>query len=313
MMKKLALCLAACLVALCILPSCSGETLDPETGNTLPAGGDSGTLTSPAESESEEGEATVTDAITLVFSDAGCAVSDTSAVTVTDSAYVIVKAGTYKLSGTIKNGQVRVSVDKTQDVTLILDNLTATSLSSAPLYIHSCNKVNIELAAGSVNTLTDARVYVYPDANTDKPNACLYSSDDMDIGGTGTLVVNGNYNNGIGCKNDLKIEGGNITVSAPNNILKGNDSVTVEAGKLTLTGGEDAIKSDVLDRLDKGFVLIMAGAEIDITCSDDALQASVSITVEKGAVITGTAGGDIANCTDGTVNCDPEAMKITNG
>ena len=311
-MKKIALSLVICLLGLCLLPACSGEVLDPETGSTL-AAGDSGTLTSPSESDSDNGSAATTDAITLSFSDAGCAVSDTSAVTVTDSAYVIVKAGTYELSGTLKNGQVRVSVDKTEDVTLILNNLTATSLTSAPLYIESCNKINIELASGSVNTLTDARVYVYPDANTTKPNACLYSSDDMDIGGSGTLIVNGNYNNGIGCKNDLKIEGGNITVTAPNNILKGNDSVTVEAGKLTLSGGEDAIKSDVLDRMDKGFVLIMAGAVIDINCSDDALQASVSITVEKGATVTGTAGGDVTNCTEGTVNCDPDAMKISNG
>ena len=311
-MKKIALSLVICLLGLCLLPACSGEVLDPETGSTL-AAGDSGTLTSPSESDSDNGSAATTDAITLSFSDAGCAVSDTSAVTVTDSAYVIVKPGTYELSGTLKNGQVRVSVDKTEDVTLILNNLTATSLTSAPLYIESCNKINIELASGSVNTLTDARVYVYPDANTTKPNACLYSSDDMDIGGSGTLIVNGNYNNGIGCKNDLKIEGGNITVTAPNNILKGNDSITVEAGKLTLSGGEDAIKSDVLDRMDKGFVLIMAGAVVDINCSDDALQASVSITVEKGAVITGTAGGDLTNCTEGTVNCYPDAMRITNG
>ena len=93
-MKKIALCLAVCLLALCILPACSGETLDPETGSTLAVGA-TGTLTSPVESGTDDEAATVTDAITLSFSDAGCAVSDTSAVTVTDSAYVIVKPGTY--------------------------------------------------------------------------------------------------------------------------------------------------------------------------------------------------------------------------
>jgi hypothetical protein len=308
-MKKIALSLVICLLGLCLLPACSGEVLDPETGSTL-AAGDSGTLTSPSESDSDNGSAATTDAITLSFSDAGCAVSDTSAVTVTDSAYVIVKPGTYELSGTLKNGQVRVSVDKTEDVTLILNNLTATSLTSAPLYIESCNKINIELASGSVNTLTDARVYVYPDANTTKPNACLYSSDDMDIGGSGTLIVNGNYNNGIGCKNDLRIKDCTLNVTGVNNILKGNDSVEIENATVKLSGGEDAIKSDTTDRTDKGYILISAGSKVEINCIDDAIQATVSITVEAGCAVTGTCGGDVLNC-PGTINADEGAMQIS--
>ncbi len=234
-----------------------------------------------------------------------------SGVTVdaTAMAFIITRPGTYELRGDLSNGQVRVAVGKTGEVELILNNFTASSSTTAPLYIESADKATIVLAAGSVNSLTDAPEYVFP-IGEDKPNACLYSSDDLTIKGSGSLTVTGKYNNGIGCKNDLRIKEGTITVSAPNNIIKGNDSVEIEAATLKLSVGEDAIKSDTTDRTDKGYILITAGAKIDITCVDDALQASMSITVEAGATITGTAGGDITNC-PGTVNTEGADLQIT--
>ena len=328
MMLALALCLAACQNT-----GTAGEETGTSTGTadsttaadgTTPSDGttettaaSAGQVTLPAPEESdettgsageEETDAPTADTITpkdpanvaLNFNGRACYASDLSAIGVSETAFLITKAGTYEIWGNATQ-QVRVTLDKTEDVTLIFYGFTGTSSTSAPLYIESCNKVNIVLAEGTVNTFTDAATYVYPDPQTDKPNACIYSSDDMDIEGDGTLIVNANYNNGIGCKNDLKIEGGTITVTAPNNALKGNDSVTVEGGNITLTGSEDGIKCDAVDRQDKGFILVQAGAVINITCSDDALQATVSVTVESGALVTVNAGGDTVNC-DGTVN-----------
>ena len=247
--------------------------------------------------------------IVLTFNGTQLSTSVTDAgITVEGNAFVITRPGSYELKGDLSNGQVRVAVAKTDDVELILNNFTASCNTTAPLYIASANKATIVLAAGSVNTLTDATMYKLP-VGEDKPNACLYSSDDLTIKGTGSLTVNGNYNNGIGCKNDLRIKEGTITVTAPNNILKGNDSVEIEEAKLTLKGGEDAIKADTADRTDKGYVLIASGAKVDILCSDDALQAATSITVEAGATITGACGGDALNC-PGTINADEAAMQI---
>ncbi len=249
--------------------------------------------------------------ITLTFNGLSCDPSVAGAVEVnaTERAFVISKAGTYVLTGDLTGGQVRVSVPKTDDVTLIFKNFNATNPTSAPLYITSCNKCVIELAPGTVNTLTDSDSYQFADPTNDKPNACIYSSDDLTIKGDGTLNVVANWNNGIGCKNDLRIKSGTITVTAPNNILKGNDSVSIEGGKITLSGGEDAIKSDTTDRTDKGFVLIEGDAQITITCSDDAIQATNSVTVAAGTAVTVTAGGNAINCL-GTINADETAMNI---
>ena len=281
-------------------------TTAPAGQVTLPAADETeGTTNASGESETDAPTAdTITpkdpNNIAMNFNGRACYTSDLSSIAVDETAFLITKAGTYEIWGHATQ-QIRVTLDKTEDITLIFYGFTGTSSTSAPLYIESCNKVNIVLAEGTVNTFTDAETYVYPNPQTDKPNACIYSSDDMDIEGEGTLIVNGHYNNGIGCKNDLKIESGTITVTAPNNALKGNDSVTVEGGSITLSGSEDGIKCSNVERLDKGFILIQSGAVIDITCSDDALQATVSVTVESGAQVKVNAGGDTVNC-DGTVN-----------
>lgn len=277
----------------------NGEVItDKEAGNTSGAQDTSGTPDTPATPTT----------IKLTFN--GTTVSGAPEGTITvdnnSSAFVIVKAGTYELTGDLSNGQVRVQVAKTEKVTLILNNFTASSSTTAPLYIASADKCTIELAAGSVNRLTDAATYVYADPTETKPNACLYSSEDLTIKGSGSLIVQGNYNNGIGSKNDLEIKSGTITVTAPNNIVKGGDSVTISGGSVTLSGGEDAIKTDS-ERQDKGFVLISEDAKVDITCMDDAIQATQSVTVESTARITYAAAGDAVNC-PGVINVAEGSM-----
>ncbi len=292
-----------------------GESGGDLTVDTTP--GNPNESQTPADTTSPDSTTPTSQTITLTFGGtkisatdaAGNAVNGNEFITVSGNAFVITKAGSYELTGDLSGAQLRVAVSKTDDIELILNNFTASCNNSAPLYIESANEAVIVLAAGSVNTLTDAVLYQYP-VGEDKPNACLYSSDDLVIKGDGTLNVNGRFNNGIGCKNDLRIKSGTVHVTAVNNILKGNDSVEIEEATVTLRGGEDAIKADTEDKQGKGYVLITAGAKVDIQCSDDALQAFLSITVEQGASITGQAGGDAVNC-PGVITVDEAAMQLT--
>ncbi len=274
-------------------PSIVPAETDTASADTSPANGDSVPVT-----------------VTLTFNGTTLETSvQNSGITVEGNAFVITRGGTYELRGDLSNGQVKVAAGKEADVELILNNFTATCNTSAPLYIESANKATVYLAAGTVNALTDAKVYQFKNALEDKPNACLYSADDMTIRGSGTLKVNASYNNGIGCRNDLRIKDCTLEISAPNNILKGNDSVEIEAATLKLSGGEDAIKADTTDRADKGYILIMADSKVEISCTDDAIQSSNSITVEAGASVTGTCGGDIFNC-PGIIQVDPGSIRI---
>ena len=296
-MKKLILASLALLMAASLV-AC--KTPDP---SVVPAESDTA---SPSNSDS------VPTTVVLTFNGTQLSTSvKDCGITVEGSSFVITRGGTYELRGDLSNGQIKVAAGKEADVELVMNNFTASCNTSAPLYIESANKATVYLAAGSVNTLTDAAQYQFPSANVDKPNACLYSSDDLTIKGTGTLNVTGRYNNGIGCKNDLRIKECTLNVVAPNNILKGNDSVEIEGATVKLSGGEDAIKSDATDRSDKGYILIMAGSKVDVNCTDDAIQSTMSITVEAGATVTGTCGGDPLNC-PGTINADEGAMQVGN-
>ena len=302
-MKKLILIFLALTLALSIL-ACT-QTTNPPAGSDNP-----GETDANGDPVGTPGTSNPT-SIVLTFNGTKLetSVQDTG-ITVDGSAFVITRGGSYELRGDLSGGQIRVAVGKDAEVELILNNFTASNNTSAPLYIESTNEVTIFLAAGSVNTLTDATLYQYANPAEDKPNACLYSSDDMKIEGTGTLNINGNYNNGIGCKNDLRIKDCTLNITAPNNMLKGNDSVEIENATVKLSGGEDAIKSDTADRTDKGYILIASGSKVEINCIDDALQAAMSITVEAGCTVTGTCGGDALNC-PGTINASETAMQIT--
>ncbi len=282
----------------------AGENGTDAEGNTVT--GNNGT-TNPGDNTATPG--TETNPIVLTFNGIECSESVAGTLSVDGGSFVISKGGFYTLTGDLSDGQIKVAVPKTEEITLIFKNFTASSTKTAPIYIDSCDKATIELAAGTVNTLTDASIYQFANPGDDKPNACIYSADDLTIKGDGTLNITANYNNGIGCKNDLRIKNGTITVTAPNNILKGNDSVSIEGGNITLSGGEDAIKSDATDRTDKGFVLIEGDAKVTITCADDAIQATQSITVAAGTSVTITAGGNALNC-PGTINADESAMNI---
>ncbi len=306
-MKKWIVIASAVLAALLALGGCdkagSDETDTASKAETAADASAADSGTAGKQDGTETGSVNPTDGQTvkLTFSGQSLSGAPEGAVLTEDGAFVIVKAGTYELTGDLSNGQLRVRVEKTERVTLIFNNFTASSSTSAPVYLVSADKCVIELAEGSVNRLTDAKTYVYADPTETKPNACLYADCDLKIKGKGSLIVEGSYNNGIGCSKDLEISNGTITVSAPNNIIKGNNSVTVSGGKLTLSGGEDALKSDEEVKEGKGYILIAEDAVLDISCSDDALQAAQSITVEATAKLTVSCGGDVTNC-PGVVN-----------
>jgi hypothetical protein len=313
-MKKLTLILLAALLALSLIAceKAPGGTSDVTDGTPTQTDANGQPVIQPGTQDNTQNPGTTTPtSVVLTFNgnQLSTSVQDTG-IKVEGNAFVITRGGSYELKGDLSNGQIKVAVPKTEQVELIFNNFTASCNTSAPLYIESADKATIVLAAGSVNTLTDATLYQFANPAEDKPNACIYSSDDMTIKGTGTLNVNGNYNNGIGCKNDLRIKDCTLNVTGVNNILKGNDSVEIENATVKLSGGEDAIKSDTADRTDKGYILITAGSKVEINCIDDAIQAAMSITIEAGCAITGTCGGDALNC-PGTINADEGAMQIT--
>lgn len=236
----------------------------------------------------------------IVFDGASATSNYASGVTVSAGTVTITAAGTYTVKGTATDGNIIVSVAKTEKVTLVLSGVDITSTTTAPIFVASADKVHIVLADGTTNTLTDPAEYVYEGTET-KPNACLYSKDDIEIEGSGKLVVNANFNNGIGCKNDIKITGGTIVVSAENNAIKGNDSVQISGGAITITKCDDGIKTDNETEENKGYITI-EDCTISITASDDGIVCNRLLTIKSTAKITYNVKGKPYSSDAGTTD-----------
>ena len=229
--------------------------------------------------------------------------------------------GEYDFSGsyTGNDAQILVSTAKS-DTTVYLNmkGLTLTNTVDAPIYIQKANKAFVVAKNGTTNTFTDAATrtqnFSYTndngEAKIDTTGACIYAKDDLTIKGEGTLIVNGNYNNGIHTSNDLRIKNGLITVKAKNNGLKGKETVAISGGTINITTTEgDGIKSDTEDATDlasgKGSIEI-TGGEITINSAFDGITAANAVTIANGEstnpTIKVTAGGGHNCLSDPTSN-----------
>lgn len=200
---------------------------------------------------------------------------------VEENIITISSAGTYEISGVLKDGSIVVDTDDKESVRLILNGAQITSSFSAPIYIKAASKTIITLAEGTENTITDGEAYVLEDEAENEPNAAIYSKDDLVINGTGILNVTGNYNNGINGKDDLKIAEGIINVTSVDDGILGKDSIAINKGTITVKAGGDGLKSGNETEENKGYIVIYGGI-INITSGNDGIQAATLLQINDG-------------------------------
>lgn len=203
---------------------------------------------------------------------------------------IIRQGGTYILEGNLSDGQLLINAGSDEKIHLIFNGVSLYSGHTAPIYIVNADKVIITLAEGTQNKISDYYLY-----DNETANACVYSECDLTINGSGSLEVISNFNNGIATKDDLKIAGGDITVTAANNGLKGKDSISIIGGTITVNSKDDGIKSDNEKSEDKGFIYI-GGGTVHVSAGDDSLQAVTGILLENCRVYS--------RCYGKQINCD---------
>ena len=237
------------------------------------------------------GETAGTDSgVTSVTLKGSSITAEGSGATVEGTTLTITSGGTYTISGTLNDGQIRVDTKDEEAVKLVLNGATIACSSSAPLYVINADKTVITLAEGTKNYITDGGSYLAQDAESDEPNAAVFSNDDLTINGEGSLTVTANYNHGIAGKDDLKINGGQIAVTAVNDGIRGRDSVTIKDGTVTVKSGGDGIQSNNDEDAEKGLISIEGGT-IAITSGGDGIQAETSLSVSGGEITIKSGGG----------------------
>jgi len=200
---------------------------------------------------------------------------------INNSDIMITEGGTYRITGTLDNGQVIVNSD--EKVHLILDNAEINCSDSSPIYIEKSDKTFITLAPDSENTLSDGKEYLYPQDGENEPDAVIFSKDNLTVNGSGTLNINANFNEGITSKDDITITGGTININSVGNAIKGKDCIAVTSANINIDSQSDGIKSSNTDANDKGFIFIYGG-NLNINSQEDAFQAEHELIIDGGNI-----------------------------
>lgn len=238
----------------------------------------------------------ITNSVNITLSGSAASVSGSGAKT-ENGVVTITSGGTYVISGEMTEGQIIVNAPKSE-VTLVLQNADISCSYGSPLYIYDSKLTTVYLSEGTKNTLTDGSEYTFGDslssAADEEPNACLYSKSDLVIAGSGELIVNAGYNNGITGKDTLKIDSCSLNVTAKNNGINGKDFCVINNADIIVSCGGDAIRSTNDSDKALGYINI-AESSLELTAGEDGIQAETALAVTGGSCKIISGGGSGGN------------------
>lgn len=254
--------------------------------------------------------------------------ADGTEITLSEGENLITKAGTYIVTGTISNGYIHVKASDKDEVKIILKDASITNENGPAIYVESNGNTYIYLSG---NNTINAK------ATTDL-NGAIYSKADLLIDNydeNSSLKITSNID-GIVSKDDLEIDGGNITISAGDDGIVGKDSLKITDGTFNITSTSIGMKSSNEDEADKGNVeitggtfnissggkgikairnMLISGGKITISKSYEGLEAN-AVTISGGTIsITASDDGINATNSDGSnkVNVSGDAKLTISG
>ena len=234
------------------------------------------------------------DGVSISFSNDGITAADSPGLSIDGTFLTITASGTYLLSGSCEDGSVKVQKGTT-GVVLVLDGLTLSSQTTAPIICAKSTEVTIEAAAGTVNTLSD----------TETKND---GSDDSDTEANNDGSNDSNTENNNAEGNDSETESGNDASSnstAENAVIKckdGSQVVLCGTGELILqANGKNGIKSGASTGTEGDASLTIRELTLTIDAPvNDAVNAESILNVESGTLEI--SAGDDALHSDGELN-----------
>lgn len=268
-------------IALLTLGACSSKTSSTTTSTSNQTSTTSKTKSSATSSDyftTKDLDASYdkSSAAKITLSDSSAKVSG-DGVSTSDSTVTISKAGTYIVSGTSKNVQIKVTAADSDEVQIVLDNVTMEN-SDAAIAVEKAAKVYITLADGSKNTISDSSNH--SDSDMD---AAIFSKSDLTFNGNGNLTLNGNYKHGVEGNDSIHITGGTYTINAKKHGINTNDSLNITNAKLNIVSDEDGLHSDNDEDTSQGNIYLEK-SELEIAAGDDGVHASNALVVASGTI-----------------------------
>ena len=247
----------------------------------------------------------------------------------------------YQVKGTCSNGSLKIYSEK--KFRLLFNGVTLTNPTGPAINIQSGKTVYASIVNGTTNTLCDGATYSAPvigsNGEEEDQKGTLFSEGQLIFdgytNGTGTLNVTSHGGHAI-CSDDyIMVRGGNInilsaakdgfrtkdkfiigraeaysptiTINATSNGIECTEgTLTIEAGKLDITAGGEAIKVEY-EESDPAVIpdAYIKGGYIKLTTTGEkssAIQTTRNYT-QSGGIIEATVGGNGSKI----INCDGDA------
>lgn len=192
------------------------------------------------------------------------------------------ESGIYKLSGSIKNGNI--TINTRGNVKLIFNNISIKNNNGPAINIENSNNVVIEINGN--NKLEDGSSY-----SNKELDGCIYSKDDLIFQGHGSLEIVANYLDGIVSTNDIKFVSGTYNIKSNGDGIRGKDSIYIKDGNFNIECINDGIKSSTNDNYKKGFIYIKNGT-FNINSKEDGIQTVTKLIINNGKFNI-TTGNDV--------------------
>ncbi len=249
----------------------------------------------------------------------------------------------YQLKGTCSNGSFKIYSEK--KFRLLFGGLTLTNPTGPAINIQSGKTVYASIVNGTTNTLCDGATYSAPvigsNGEEEDQKGTLFSEGQLIFdgytNGTGTLNVTSYGGHAISSDDYIMVRGGNInilsaakdgfrtkekfiigraeaysptiTINATSNGIECTEgTLTIEAGKLDITAGGEAIKVEYEETVPDPAVIpdaYIKGGYLKLTTTGEkssAIQTTRNYT-QSGGVIEATVNGNGSKI----INCDGDA------
>ena len=237
-----------------------------------------------------------------------------SGASVSGNTVTISEEGTYVVSGQLKDGQLLIDAPDSAKIQVVLKDAEIYCETSAAVYIREADKVFLTLAEGSQNSLSGGASYIDTDENTvdgvvfSKADLTIngsgsltvdaaykhgiVSKDDLVITG-GSVAVN-SVSQCLSGKDTLKIADGAFVLNSEGKAVKAENTDDTTLGNIYIAGGSFTVQAEddafhasgnlVVDGGTiivascyeglEGYRVVINGGTIDITASDDAINAA---------------------------------------
>lgn len=180
-------------------------------------------------------------------------------VKVDGSTVKISAGGSYLFTGKLSDGQIYVSTNTEEKVTLVLNGVDIACSYGPAIMVDEAKRCIVKVKEGTVNNLSDS--------SKDKVNdGVIFSNDTLRIKGNGTLNVNSGNAHGIASDDDILITNAVININAVKSGLFAHENIEISGGTISINSGTNGIKTKKSVIISGGTTYISGGKK-DISFS----------------------------------------------